>query len=145
MPEPEHGNDLHCDSPVDDPERANTRLRFLRIVVVDDCPEFLEIVCNLLETEGSIQVVGRANDGAEALDAVAEYKPDVLLMDVNMPYLDGLASAAIVLKLFPATSIVLMSAENSPELQRRCKACGVLALISKSSLIEALMAALQPI
>src|SRR5438552_4154639 len=64
----------------------------LRVVVVDDSVEFLEVVSGLVELEDSIEVVGKATDGTEAIHAVAELSPDLVLMDVNMPYMNGLTA-----------------------------------------------------
>src|SRR5512140_589979 len=89
----------------------------IRAVVVDDSPSYLEVVCAMLEVDDVVDVVARASNGADAIPAVANLRPDLLLMDVDMPLIDGLSAAAFVSVQFPSTKIVLMSAEDSPELR----------------------------
>jgi CheY-like chemotaxis protein len=65
----------------------------IRTVVVDDSPTFLQVACELLELDPAIDVVARAGKGGEAIETVIKTKPDMVRMDVNMPYLDGLTLA----------------------------------------------------
>jgi chemotaxis response regulator CheB len=65
----------------------------IRTVVVDDSPTFLQVACELLELDPTIDLVARAGKGGEAIETVMKTKPDMVLMDVNMPYLDGLTLA----------------------------------------------------
>ena len=65
----------------------------IRTVVVDDSPTFLQVACDLLELDPTIDLVARAGKGGEAIETVMKTKPDMALMDVNMPYLDGLTLA----------------------------------------------------
>jgi two-component system, NarL family, nitrate/nitrite response regulator NarL len=104
----------------------------IRAVVVDDSPSYLEVVCAMLEVDDVVDVVARASNGADAIPAVANLRPDLLLMDVDMPLVDGLSAAAFVSVQFPSTKIVLMSAEDSPELRDACAACGAIAFIYKA-------------
>jgi len=103
----------------------------LRVVVADDSADYLEVVCAMLELEDEIDVVGRANNGVEAVQATARLEPDLLLMDVQMPLMNGLAAASVVFVGFPLTSTVLMSAEDSPQLRAACLASGARAFIHK--------------
>lgn len=61
----------------------------IRIVLADDHPIVREGLASVLETQPDFEVVGQANDGAEAVDIVLAYKPDVVLLDLEMPHLDG--------------------------------------------------------
>ena len=110
--------------------------RKLRAVVVDDSPSYMEVICALLELDDLVDVVGRANDGADAIEAIAHLQPDLLLMDVQMPLLDGLTAASFVSKHFAMTKIVMMSAEDSLQLQAACLASGARAFIHKSKFRE---------
>jgi chemotaxis response regulator CheB len=86
----------------------------IRTVVVDDSPMFLQLACELLELDSAIDVMARAGKGGEAIEAVMKTKPDMVLMDVNMPYLDGLTLAWFFTHRFPAARVVLMSTDESP-------------------------------
>jgi two-component system, NarL family, nitrate/nitrite response regulator NarL len=115
----------------------------LRTVVVDDSPTFLEVVCALLELEEEIDVLARAADGVSALEVVADLRPDLLVMDIDMPYLDGLNAAMLISTRFPRTRIVLMSADDSPELRADCLACGADAFVHKPQFRKAFSRALS--
>lgn len=102
-----------------------------RTVVVDDSPLFLEAVCALLELNPEIEIVGVAADGINAIEVVASSHPELVLMDVDMPKLDGLNTALLMSTRFPDIRIVLMSAEDSEELRADCEACGATAFVHK--------------
>lgn len=106
----------------------------LRMIVVDDSPELLEVVCALLEQNEDVEIIGRGSDGSEALGLVSAMEPDLVLMDVQMPHVDGIAAAALITMHFPRTTVVLMSGSDSPELRSHCIACGAHAFIHKPCL-----------
>lgn len=117
----------------------------LRVVVVDDSADLRELICTLLESEYELQVVGRASDGSEALAVVAEMQPDLVLSDVSMPKMDGLALTAVITRHFPAVTVVLMSGDDSPNLRAEGAACGAHAFIHKPKLSRELAATLKQI
>ncbi len=110
----------------------------LRVIVVDDSPDLLEVVCALLETNKDVDLIGRGNDGSEALGLASAMEPDLVLMDVQMPHVDGIAAAALITMHFPETTVVLMSGDDSPELRAQCMDCGAHAFIHKSRLVREL-------
>ena len=110
--------------------------RRLRIVVADDSPTFLKVVCALLELEEEVDVIARVTDGLEATEVVADLRPDLVLMDVHMPHLDGLAATMLITQSCPLTAVVLMSSEDSQELRLDCRALGAEQFIVKSELRE---------
>ena len=90
----------------------------------------LEVVCELLEKNNDVNIIARGNDGSEgALGLVSATAPDLVLMDVQMPHVDGIAAAALITMHFPETTVVLMSGEDSPELRAQCRDCGAHAFI----------------
>jgi two-component system NarL family response regulator len=103
----------------------------LRMIVVDDSPELLEVLCALLESNKEVEIVGRGNDGSEALGLVSAMNPDLVLMDVQMPHVDGIAAAALITMHFPETIVVLMSGSDSPELRSQAIDCGAHGFIHK--------------
>jgi len=116
------------------PPHSSTALGFSRltVAVIDDSPAFLEVVCALLESDADLDVVARGANGIEAIEITAKLRPDLVLMDIDMPHLDGLNAAAIISKCFPQSRILLMSAEESCELEADCRACGAVAFVCKS-------------
>jgi two-component system response regulator DesR len=102
----------------------------------------MEVVCTLLELDYQIDVVARVGDGAEAIEAVAKLRPDAVLMDVDMPLLDGLNAAMVISTRFPETRIVLMTAFEYPGLRAEAQACGAVVFIDKTMFREELPQAL---
>jgi len=119
--------------------------RRIRTVVVDDSPDFLEITCELLGLNPLLDVVARAEKGSAAMEAVLKYDPDLVLMDVHMPYLDGLTVASFFTGRFPAVRVVLMSSEDTPELRSACKSSGAVAFVYKPNFRQEFDAVLQGI
>jgi DNA-binding NarL/FixJ family response regulator len=105
----------------------------IRTVVVDDSPTFLQIACELLELDPVIDLVARAGKGGEAIETVMKLKPDMVLMDVNMPYLDGLTLAWFFNHRFPSARVVLMSTDESPELREACEEAGAFDFVHKEN------------
>ena len=81
--------------------------RRIRTVVVDDSETFLQVACGLLELDPLIDLIARAGKGGEAIETVMKLKPDLVLMDVHMPYLDGLTLAWFFAHRFPSARVVL--------------------------------------
>jgi two-component system, NarL family, response regulator DesR len=105
----------------------------IRTVVVDDSPTFLQVACELLELDPTIDLVARAGKGGEAIETVMKTKPDMVLMDVNMPYLDGLTLAWFFTHRFPSMRVVLMSSDESPELRKACQEAGAFDFVHKEN------------
>jgi len=105
----------------------------IRTVVVDDSPTFLQVACELLELDPTIDLVARAGKGGEAIETVMKLKPDMVLMDVNMPYLDGLTLAWFFAQRFPSARVVLMSTDESPEMREACEAAGAFDFVHKEN------------
>lgn len=105
----------------------------IRTVVVDDSPAFLQVACELLELDPMIDLVARAGKGGEAIETVMKTQPDMVLMDVNMPYLDGLTLAWFFAHRFPSARVVLMSTDESPELRKACEEAGAFDLVHKEN------------
>lgn len=102
-----------------------------RIVVVDDSPELLDVICAVLQSQYEIDVIGQASDGRQALALVAKLCPDLVIMDVRMPQMDGLVAASIISKRYPGISVVLMSGDDAPELRSQASYCGAKTFIFK--------------
>jgi pilus assembly protein CpaE len=82
-----------------------------RVLIVDDKPEMRQAFSNLLYFEEALTVVGTAEDGVDAVKKVQELEPDVILMDVEMPVMDGIAATRQIKKQRPSTIIVAVSSE----------------------------------
>jgi len=96
----------------------------IRIVIVDDIAETREHLTKLLSFESDIEVVGAAASGEEAVDLTGKLQPDILLMDINMPGMDGIATTERVSATFPTTSIIMMSVQGEADYLRRSMLAG---------------------
>ena len=94
------------------------------VVIVDDIPETREHVSKLLSFENDIEVVGMAASGMEALELAARLRPDVVLMDINMPGMDGIATAEQLSSSVPTASLVMMSVQGEADYLRRSMLAG---------------------
>ena len=87
----------------------------IRVLIVDDHPMVAEGIQSILESYDDIMVVGTLSDGQAAVDQAATLRPDVVLMDLNMPGLGGLNATEILLERLPALRILILSMHDSPE------------------------------
>ena len=117
----------------------------IRVLVVDDSPDFLDVVCGLLELEDFIEVVGTATDGSGAIQAASDLDPDVILMDVQMPYMNGLTTALLLSQHFPGIKVILMSADESLQTRIACQSSGARAFVYKPAFRAQFFAALEKV
>jgi DNA-binding NarL/FixJ family response regulator len=87
----------------------------IRIVLADDHPIVREGLASVLETQPDFEVVGQANDGAEAVDIVSAYKPDVVLLDLEMPHLDGVQALRAMRANDPNVKALVFTAFDTDE------------------------------
>ncbi|WP_170414137.1 response regulator transcription factor [Ruegeria atlantica] len=87
----------------------------IRVLIVDDHPMVAEGIQSILESYDEIEVVGTLGSGQEAVDQATALKPDVILMDLNMPGLGGLSATEIILERLPQTRILILSMHDSRE------------------------------
>lgn len=117
----------------------------LRIVVADDHALIRRGICDLLESEPGWEVVAQAANGREAVDAVAKVRPDVLVIDLAMPELNGLTAAREVLRAFPKVEIVLLTMHNTDQTIREVLKCGARGYVLKSDAEQDLVAAVKAV
>jgi two-component system response regulator DesR len=119
----------------------------IRVVLAEDQAMVLGALAALLEAGNGIQVVARAANGSQALKAVAEQKPDVLVTDIEMPEMTGLTVAAEVRERFPKTKVVILTTFARPGYLRRALDAGALGYLLKdrpaAELAEAVRRAAQ--
>ncbi|EKN71361.1 two-component response regulator DegU [Neobacillus bataviensis LMG 21833] len=112
-----------------------------KIVIIDDHQLFREGVKRILEFEKAFQVVAEGDDGSEALGLVQEHQPDVVIMDINMPQMNGVEATRELIEKFPNTKIIILSIhddENYVTHALKTGACGyLLKEMDADALIEA--------
>ena len=113
----------------------------ITVLIADDHPMVREGLCSMLDAEG-IEIVGEAVNGAEAVEKAQQLNPDVVLMDVRMPDMDGLAATEIVKQGSPETSVIVITSYESKDYLRRALEAGasgyILKGMSRDRLIEAI-------
>jgi PAS domain S-box-containing protein len=110
------------------------------IVVVDDAVEVRTLVRTALNRSGRLEVVGEGASGHDAVELAARLRPDLMLLDVSMPGLDGLEALPEVLGVSPETRVVMYSGFAEEGLSDRCRALGAAAFLEKSTSLETLSA-----
>jgi DNA-binding NarL/FixJ family response regulator len=87
----------------------------MQILVVDDFEPYRHLVVSLLDKNPSLQVVGEASDGLDAVAKARQLRPDLILMDIGLPKLNGLEAARRILRILPESKIVFLTQEISSE------------------------------
>ena len=108
---------------------ASPKARALRVLIVDDEADIREMLTDLLAAEG--YDVGTAGDGATALKSVVERRPDLVLLDVDMPRLRGVEALVAIRELAPDTKVIMMSGKADVEEAKRSLASGAFDYINK--------------
>jgi DNA-binding NarL/FixJ family response regulator len=105
-----------------------------RVLLVDDDPFFVEALSTLLAPDERISIVGSAGNGAEGLALTEELRPDVVLMDVHMPVMDGFEATRRIRNSFPGTRVVFLTSTSSPEIAEQAFLSGADGFLTKDSL-----------
>lgn len=103
----------------------------IRVVIADDHPHVRLAVRSYLELEDDFEVIGEAQTGEEAVDVVRRERPDLVLLDYQMPVLDGLAAARAIGEAFPEVGIVMLSAIDDGRVQSEAEGAGVEGFVRK--------------
>jgi signal transduction histidine kinase/ActR/RegA family two-component response regulator len=115
----------------------------VRVLVADDHRLFREGLITLISQELFVNVVGQAADGAEALDLARQLKPDIMIVDVSMPKLNGIQVTSAVKRELPGTRIIGLSMHEREDMARAMRDAGAFAYCTKSGPIESLLSTLR--
>lgn len=118
-------------------------MKALRILVADDHDVVRHGVRTLLEAQPGWEVCGEAVDGREAVAEAARLKPDLVVLDVTMPELNGLDAAREILKTLPRTEVLILTMHESQELIREVVSTGARGYVLKSDASRTLVAAVE--
>jgi DNA-binding NarL/FixJ family response regulator len=108
----------------------------LRVLVVDDAADLRGLVRLMLDLEDDFEVVGEAGTGAEAIVLSQTLQPDVVLLDVAMPVMDGLQALGELRRLCPNCKVVMFSAFDSPAVVDEATQRGAVAYIDKGGVVD---------
>ena len=117
----------------------------VRLLVVEDYEPFRRFVCSTLEKRTELQVIGEASDGLEAVRKAEELQPDLILLDVGLPTLNGIEAARRILKLSPESKILFVSQETSTDVVQEALGFGALGYVAKTNAGIELLAAVEAV
>jgi PAS domain S-box-containing protein len=117
----------------------------MRILVVDDHEVVRRGICSVLATESSLTLCGEAVDGKDAVEKARVLRPDIIVMDVTMPRMNGLDATREIKRLLPETEIVIVSQHEAPEMVRQAFNAGARAYVVKSTVAKELLAAIAKV
>jgi len=115
----------------------------IRVLIVDDVAETRENIRKLLQFDATVEVVGASRNGLEGVEMAIEAQPDVVLMDINMPDMDGISATEAIRKKVPFTQIVILSVQGDSNYMRRAMLAGARDFLTKPIDIDELTAAIH--
>jgi two-component system nitrate/nitrite response regulator NarL len=125
--------------PFESHSRMTRRPDPIRVLIADDQRLFLDAVAALLESEPRIEIAGRAHDGVEAIELARSLRPDVILMDISMPRLDGVDATRRIRDDDPAASVLMLTGSNSREDVDRSRQAGAVGYVTKDRIAQQLV------
>ena len=121
------------------------QLSTVRILVVDDFEMFRQFVVELLGKRPELQVVGEASDGLEALQKAVELRPDLILLDIALPSLNGIEVARQMRSLVPESKIIFLTQESSSDVVQEALSVGAQGYVTKNMVLADLFAAVETV
>jgi DNA-binding NarL/FixJ family response regulator len=117
----------------------------VRVLVVDDYEPFRRFVCSTLDQRPDLQVIGEASDGLEAVRTAEELKPDLIVLDIGLPSVNGIEVARRIRKLCPECKILFMSQESSVDVAQAAFSLGAMGYVVKAHAGSELFAAMESV
>jgi len=117
----------------------------IQTLVVDDSQEMLKVICTFLKTLEFLSVEATAENGEKALQLVESLRPDLVLMDLQMPVMDGLEATRRIRQRFPDVRVILVTLHENPDVRPACEAAGAHGYVPKRRLVKDLAAEIRRI
>jgi DNA-binding NarL/FixJ family response regulator len=115
----------------------------IRVLLVDDQAVVRRALRGRFHLEPDLEVVGEASTGSEALTLAQTLTPDVVLMDIEMPEMDGIAATTTLRRVVPQSAVVILSIYDDAHTRGRAQAAGAVAFVEKRGATDALLAAIR--
>lgn len=109
---------------------------FIRTLIVDDTPAMTMTIAAIFQQHPWVHVVGTEENGLDAVKAALSEHPELVVMDLNMPVMNGLKATMHIKQRLPETKVILISTEDSPEIALAAMDCGADGFIPKHSLVR---------
>jgi DNA-binding NarL/FixJ family response regulator len=116
-----------------------------RVLVVEDFAAFRQFICSTVEKRPELQVICEVSDGLEAVRKAEELKPDLILLDIGLPTLNGIDAARQILDVVPESKIIFVSQESSPDVVREALSAGGWGYVVKTRAERDLLAAVEAV
>jgi DNA-binding NarL/FixJ family response regulator len=117
----------------------------VRVLIVEDFEPFRRFICSTLKQRPDLQVIGEVSDGLKAVQKVEELKPDLVLLDIGLPCLNGIEVARRIRKLAPESKIIFLSVEASPDVVQEALSLGAWGHVSKNRAGNDLLQAIESV
>lgn len=117
----------------------------MRTLIVEDNPLTARLIENFLSLESGVQVVGIAHSGEKALELAAGYQPELALVDVEMPGMNGLEATRRLLAAHPGLHVIVVSVHEGAEVRAQAFKNGACGFVAKSRLVQDLRAAIEQV
>jgi DNA-binding NarL/FixJ family response regulator len=136
--------DFECDCDGQQ-EEEKVRQPVIKVLLVDDRPSIRQGLQMRFALEPDLVVIGEAGDGETALALTTQLQPDVVVMDVEMPHMDGIQATRKLHSTHTPAAVVVLSIHEDPVTQARCRAAGAAAFVTKKQSPEVLVSAIRQV
>ena len=126
---------------IDDDRSASS----VRVLVVEDFEPFRRSICSVLDKRADLQIVGEVSDGLEAVNKAAKLQPDLILLDVGLPSMNGIEAARRIRKLSPKSKILFVTQESGDDVVQEALNLGAWGYVVKTRVASDLLAAVESV
>ncbi len=123
--------------------RHGSMKKIIRTLVVDDSPAAVRAICSVIARQENLSFVGAASNGREAVAMARDLQPDLALLDLEMPVMDGMEATSCLGRDCPDTRVVVVTVHDTPEVRKLCYDRGVRGFIPKNALKDELPIVVQ--
>ena len=127
------------------PSAGLSRPAAVRVLVVEDFAAFRQFICLTLGNSPDFRVIGEASDGLEALQMAVELRPDLILLDIGLPSLNGLEVARQMRSLVPESKIIFLTVESSADMVQEALSVGARGYVVKTMAESELLTAMEAV
>jgi DNA-binding NarL/FixJ family response regulator len=120
-------------------------MSLLRVLVVEDFAPFRRFICSTLEKRCDLKVVCEVSDGLEAVQKAEELNPDLILLDIGLPTLNGMEAARRIRKLAPESKIIFLSQESSTDVIQEALSLGAWGYVVKTRAASEILPAVEAV